>query len=142
LTVYFDTSALLKLVIEEDGSATAAALWDAADAVATSRLAYAEGRAALAAARRIGRLTRPDLGAAKREFEALWRQLRLLEPGEDIVRAAGGLAEQLALRAYDAIHLASAVSASGGDFVLATWDRDLGSAALALGLAVSPPSPD
>jgi predicted nucleic acid-binding protein len=140
LTVYFDTSALLKLVVEEEGSETAASLWDRADAVVTSRLAYAEGRAALAAARRKGRLTTRAHGTAKRAFEALWRQLWLLELREDIVRAAGDLAEQLALKGYDAVHLASAVSASGGDVVLATWDRDLGSAALALGLAVAPPS--
>jgi uncharacterized protein len=140
LTVYFDTSALLKLVVEEDGSETAAALWDAADAVVTSRLAYAEGRAALAAADRIGRLNAPSHRAAKREFEVVWGQLRLLEVTEALVRAAGDLAERLSLRGYDAVHLASAVAASGESFVLATWDRDLASAALALGLAVAPPT--
>jgi uncharacterized protein len=139
LSIYFDTSALIKLVIQEQESDMAAALWDGADAVITSRLAYAEARAALAAAHRLGRLTSRDHATAKRAFEAVWRELRLLELGKEIVRAAGELAEQLALRGYDAVHLASALAASGGDFVLATWDRDLGSAALALGLAVAPP---
>ena len=141
MTVYFDTSALLKLVVEEDGSETAAALWDGADAVVTSRLAYPEGRAALAAARRMGRLTAPGLGAAKRAFVNLWQQLWLLELTDRIAVLAGDLAEQRALHGYDAVHLASAMSAaSGGEFVLATWDRALASAALALGLAVAPPS--
>ena len=35
----FDSSALVKLVIEEDGSDDAARLWDGADAVVTSELA-------------------------------------------------------------------------------------------------------
>ena len=140
MTVYFDTSALLKLVVEEDGSETAAALWDGADAVVTSRLAYPEGRAALAAARRMGRLTAPCLGAAKLAFASLWRQLWLLELTDRIAFLAGDLAEQRSLRGYDAVHLASAMSAFGGEFVLATWDRDLASAALALGFAVAPPA--
>jgi uncharacterized protein len=139
LTFYFDTSALMKLVVEEEGSETAAALWDRSDAVVTTRLAYAEGRAALAAARRMGRLSEQGHQAAKREFERVWRQLRLIELAELVVQAAGDLAEQLALRGSDAIHLASAVLASDREFVLVTWDRDLGAAALTLGLAVAPP---
>jgi predicted nucleic acid-binding protein len=141
LTVYFDTSALLKLVIEEEGSDIAAALWDGADAPVSSRLAYAEGRAALAAARRMGRLTLRAHQVAKRLFEAVWRELRLVELSQDVVHAGGDLAEQLALRGYDAVHLASAVAASDADFIVATWDRDVGSAALALGIAVAPPLP-
>lgn len=47
--VYFDSSAFLKLVVEEDGSELAAALWDGCDAAVSSRLAYPEVRAALAA---------------------------------------------------------------------------------------------
>ena len=42
MLVYFDASALVKLVIDEDGSALAAALWDGCDAALTSRLAFPE----------------------------------------------------------------------------------------------------
>jgi predicted nucleic acid-binding protein len=48
--VYFDSSALVKLVVDEDGSDLAAELWDGCDAALASRLAYPEVRAALAAA--------------------------------------------------------------------------------------------
>lgn len=48
--VYFDSSALVKLVVEEHGSDLAAELWDGCDAALSSRLAYPEVRAALAAA--------------------------------------------------------------------------------------------
>jgi uncharacterized protein len=50
--VYFDSSALVKLVIEETGTALVAELWDGCDAALASRLAYPEVRAALAAAAR------------------------------------------------------------------------------------------
>jgi uncharacterized protein len=48
--VYFDSSALVKLLAEEEGSDLAAQLWDGRDAAVASRLAYPEVRAALAAA--------------------------------------------------------------------------------------------
>lgn len=53
---YFDSSALVKLVIEEDRSADAALLWDRADSVLTSRVAHPEVRSVLAARERGARL--------------------------------------------------------------------------------------
>ena len=48
--IYFDSSALVKLVVDLVGSDLAAELWDGCDAALSSRLAYPEVRAALAAA--------------------------------------------------------------------------------------------
>lgn len=45
LIVYVDTSALVKLVFDEDGSDVAAEPWDRADALVASVLTYAEARA-------------------------------------------------------------------------------------------------
>ena len=69
--MYFDSSALVKLVVEETGSDLAAELWDGCDAAVASRLAYPEVRSALAAARRNhdDDLYRPrDLGASTRTW--------------------------------------------------------------------------
>ncbi|MDQ3972825.1 MAG: type II toxin-antitoxin system VapC family toxin, partial [Actinomycetota bacterium] len=96
---YFDTSALVKLVVDEDGSDLAAQLWDGADAVTSSRLAYAEGRAALAGAARRGRLSAAGFASAKRSWEQFWAGVRPVEALPAIVRAAGDLAERYALRA-------------------------------------------
>ena len=52
MAYYLDTSAAVKLVVEESGSDLVAELWDGCDAALTSRLAYPEVRAALAAAAR------------------------------------------------------------------------------------------
>lgn len=38
--VYFDSSAFVKLLVEEDGTDVAAALWDGCDAAFSSRIAY------------------------------------------------------------------------------------------------------
>src|SRR5262245_52632020 len=55
--VYFDSSAFVKLVMEEVGTDVAVALWDGTDAAVSSRIAYPEVCAALAFAERAGRLT-------------------------------------------------------------------------------------
>ena len=67
---YFDSSALVKLVIEEPGSDDAAALWDVADVLVSSRVAHPEVRAALAAAHRAGRLDDRGHRRAKRLWNA------------------------------------------------------------------------
>ncbi len=64
-------------------------------------------------------------------------QLRLVEPTASVIRAAGQIAEEYGLRAYDAVHLASALSLGDRQVVVATWDADLARAAREVGLAVA-----
>jgi hypothetical protein len=64
--------------------------------------------------------------------------MRMIGVGPQLARSAGELAERHALRGYDALHLASALSIGDPDLVLATWDRQLARAALAAGAAVLP----
>ena len=54
--VSFDSTAFVKPLVEEAGSELAAELWDGCDAAVSSRLAYPEVRAVLAATGRAGRL--------------------------------------------------------------------------------------
>ena len=135
---YFDTSALLKLLVDEEGSALAVQSWDEATLVITSRLAYPEARAALAAATRAGRISSAALRVAKQGLNGLFRQVRLIEVSSSVASDAGELAESHSLRGYDAVHLASALAVFGGEMLLVTWDVDLGSAAQREGLAVAP----
>lgn len=137
MIIYFDTSALLPLVIEEPGSLIASRLWDDAERVVSSRLAYAEGRAALAMALRMKRLDEQDLRRAVNAFEVVQDQLQLVEVTDSLVRRAGVLAEEFALRGYDSVHLASVEEIADEDVVLAAGDRDLLSAAESLGVAVA-----
>lgn len=137
MIIYFDTSALLPLVIEEPGSLIASRLWDEAESVVSSRLTYAEGRAALAMALRMKRLDEQDLRSAVDAFEVVHDQLQLVEVTKALVRRAGVLAEEFALRGYDSVHLASVEEIADEDVVLAAGDRSLLSAAEALGIAVA-----
>ena len=50
MIAYIDTSTLLKLIIEENGSERAMTIWSSADAAASVSLVVVEARAALAAA--------------------------------------------------------------------------------------------
>ncbi|MHB1913142.1 MAG: type II toxin-antitoxin system VapC family toxin [Acidimicrobiales bacterium] len=137
MIVYFDTSAILPIVIEEPSSQVASRLWDEADRVVSSRLVYAEARAALAMAHRMNRVDGQGLRSAVEEFEALQRQLDIIEVTEELIRGAGQLAEQLGLRGYDAVHLASAQTVADADLVLAAGDQNLLDAARALEMATA-----
>ncbi|MGH9224744.1 MAG: type II toxin-antitoxin system VapC family toxin [Acidimicrobiales bacterium] len=136
--VYFDASAFVKLLVEEPGSELAAALWDGCDAAASSRLAYPEVRAALAAARRNHDLDRDGFEQAERSFDEFWRATRPVELTPALERHAGELAGEHALRGADAVHLASALALSDADLIVAVWDRALHAGALAACLGVAP----
>jgi uncharacterized protein len=137
LIVYFDTSAIVPIIIDEASSLAASRLWDEADRVVSSRLVYAEGRAALSMARCMNRVDDEGRRSAVQEFESLHEQLDLVELTESLVRDAGVLADQFALRGYDAVHLASARLVHDSDMVLAARDQNLLKAAQALGIATS-----
>ncbi len=138
MIAYFDTSAIVPLLIAEPGSPRAAALWDGADRVVSVRLIYPEGRAALAQAQRLGRMTAQQLRGAVREFDLRLDQINLVELDEQLARRAGGLAEAHRLRGYDAVHLAAADRVSDTDLVLVARDGALLEAATSEGLAVAP----
>ena len=141
MMAYFDSSALVKLVIDEAGSDDAAALWDAADVVLASRVASPEVRAALAAAHRGRRLTDEQLVDANRLWAEFSGALRVVELTAEIARQAGDLAEEHALGGVDAIHLASALLLAGHRPVVATWDSRLHAAVRALDVMTLPDAP-
>jgi uncharacterized protein len=134
---YFDTAALIPLLIEEPGSLRAGRVWDLADRVTSVRLIYTEARAALAQAARLDRLAWADLAPTVDALDGLYDQLDLLELDDPLVRRAGELAQHHALRGYDAIHLAAAERVRHATTIMVTGDRDLCAAAQALGLAVA-----
>ena len=109
MITYVDTSTLLKLVIDEEGSDRAGLVWDASDTLASARLIIVESRAALASATCGGRLTTRQHEQAKNELAELLGDLHLVEVTEDLISRAAGIAEDEGLRGYDAVHLAAAL---------------------------------
>jgi uncharacterized protein len=136
--VYFDASAFVKLVVEEDGSDLAAELWDGCDAAVSSRLSYPEVRATLAAAARNRQLTSRGLGHAASMWEEYWRSTRPIELTVDIEQHAGQLAGERGLRGAGTVHLASALALDSPELIFAVWDRRLHASASASGLQVAP----
>lgn len=136
--VYFDSSAFVKLVVEEDGSDLAAALWDGCDAAVASRLAYPEVCAALAAAGRVHRLDGAAQRGAEAAWEDYWAATRPVELTEPVAAQAGRLAGRLALRGADAVHLASLLAVGAAATMFAVWDQRLRAGAQAAGVQVVP----
>lgn len=137
MIAYFDTSAVLPLLVAEPGSARAASLWDGADRIASVRLIYPEARAALAQAERLGRLTARQLRDAVTEFDSLFEEIDLVEVDDALARRAGELAEARRLRGHDAVHLAAADRVRDPNVVVVAGDGALLDAAAAEGMAVA-----
>lgn len=135
--VYFDSSALVKLMVDEVGTELAGELWSGCDAAFTSPLAYPEVCGALVAGRRCGDLSARAALAATADWEDRWPMMWRVELAKDVALSAGRLAGEHALSGADAVHLASAL-AIGSDVVVAAWDRRLHRAAAESGLAVVP----
>lgn len=134
--IYLDTSALVKLVLQETATDLAWSLLDEQSA-ATSRITWAEARAALA------RREREEPGNGELWQQTLlhltdqWRRLRLIEVTQPVVTLAGDYAVAFALRGFDAVQLASAhalQAALPGSWTFLSFDRRLNRGAKLLGL--------
>ena len=142
LLLYFDSSALVKLVLDDEvGSDLAEELWNRCSAPIASRLANPEVAAALASAARSGRVRPVRTRALGEKWSRFWSATLTVELTPSICELAARLTGGHALSGADAVHLASALEL-GDDVVFVTWDRRLHAAASAEGLAVVPATLD
>ena len=138
MILYLDTSAWLKLYVNERGTQEVVAAIQSAELVGISRIAYAEARAALARVLREKRTTHAEHRKRIAALDADYAKLLKVEVSEDVVRQAGDLAESHALRGFDAIQLASArwlARKTRKPVRLLAFDERVNAAAHALGLA-------
>jgi predicted nucleic acid-binding protein len=141
MILYLDASALVKRYVAEPGSAEVADTIAEAGVVGTSLISRAEMSGALGKAVRVGALTREAAASALQVFRSEWPNLVRVQATEMLVARADGLAWELGLRGYDAVHLASALSwqdGMGEQVVMATCDRRLWEAASERGLRPFP----
>ncbi len=137
MRLYLDTSALVKLHVEEEGSALVREAVARAEVIATSRVAYVEARAAFARRRHTRELNAQDYRRIVRDLDGDWDHYLRIDVTEPLIRTAARLAERHHLRAYDAIHLASVCVVRdrlADPVVFACWDSDLEAAAHREGL--------
>ena len=140
LILYLDTSVLVKLYVREKGSASVARQLGAADAVATSMVAWAEARAAFARLLRERPQSRTRHRQRVAQLASDWERYAVVELTAVVAHDAGDLAERHGLRGFDAIHLASALwlkSTYAGDLSFMAFDARLTAAAIAAGLSIA-----
>ncbi len=141
MTLYLDTSAAVKLYIDEPFSNDVATIVTA-ERAASSVLIAAELLAAIGIARRQGRLSNSDANRVAESAISLLNDFLQLPVGPELCVHAGRLAIAHGLRGYDSVHLASALvlsSATGTVVTFATFDRALWRAARDEGLDAWPP---
>jgi len=142
--LYLDSSALLKRYFEEQGSAEIISLWRDSRFCASSAVAYAE---CLAAIHRKFRDTRVKTGSAHSIADAFrkdWAGMIRLETSPYLEELMDTLVDRHALRGFDLIHLASALTLRerlSEDFLFACFDDPLLAAARAEGLHTYPAGP-
>jgi uncharacterized protein len=124
---YLDSSALVKLVRDEPESASLRA-YLAADDLVSSELALTEVPRAIR--RATGREAATLVDRLMRQAEHLFEAVALLPLDRGLLAAAGALAEP-ALRALDAIHLATAIDIAPIDAFVGYDDRQSAAARLA-----------
>ena len=131
--VYLDTSAIVKLVLDEPQSVLTHGVFTSAHFKATATISRVETRSAIARALRSARPR--ERGAALSKLAGIIDGLVFVAVDDQVIELAGRLAERHFLRGYDAVQLAAAMSVSIDDpAVLLTWDRQLTKAGLAEGL--------
>lgn len=133
--VYFDTSALLKLYVDEVSSAVVASWAIDADHVASSRITYIEAHAALARRTREDSMAEAEFTSLLLRFRNQWSTVLSIDFDDHL---AAELATKHGLRSLDAIHLAAAIamrhSDPDADFAVACFDTRLCNAMRAEGL--------
>jgi predicted nucleic acid-binding protein len=139
--LYLDTSALVKQYVQESGSDEVLDLIQGSEHVGTSLISRAEMSAALSRAARSKILSASAAHAAWERFLEDWSSLSRLTVSRQIIDRTSLLAWDFPLRGYDAVHLASAIlwqETLEVEILLATFDRELWSAAHKAGLSVWP----
>lgn len=136
---YFDSSALAKRYVEEEHSAIVRRWLDAP--ACTSRLTEVEVASALARRTREGVLEPEERDRLLADLERDTGEMLLVELSPDITRAARRILLRHALRASDAIHIASCLALRAeleADLPFVAFDAWLQAAARAEGLLVEP----
>lgn len=142
MILFCDTSALAKLYVAEAGSDWMQRMAQEAQALAVSRISWAEMHAAVA--RRAREV--PDDAAAmeqvRQRLKSHWPSYIVLEITQTLVELAGDYTDTFALRGYDSVQLATAAHLQrsvGQQIQFACFDARLNKAAAVLGFNVIRP---
>jgi uncharacterized protein len=131
VSLYVDSSALLKRYVDEADSDAAEALLRSDPSLLTARHTIVEVRRNLARL-----LVDNDAAAARSAFTQDLRVFSIVELDELTCDTAAGIAEMTGVRTLDALHLAAAQRVGGAAVPFLTFDLRQAQAARSLGLTV------
>ena len=143
---YLDTSALVKLLILEPGSAELSLALSGGGAetmLASSQVSYVEARAMEHAARE-STASLAACSMARRQLDEDWPAYAVVNVTPSLVRLAAEYADAFALRGFDAVQLASAQTVHRtvqSPLAFMAFDIRLNRAAKLLGLELPPWAP-
>ena len=106
---YLDSSAIVKRFVKEQGSERVRRIIEEEGPIATAKIAYAEIHSGLARKKHERNLAPAEYDRICRRFELDWLAYVRLELTDDVLSLARELIRRYPLRAFDAIHLASAL---------------------------------
>ena len=139
--LFCDTSALMKLLVDEDQSDQMQQVSTTVEAIGVCRISWAETMAALAHLQREDPVCDEDLEQARQHLIQCWKTFTIVEVSQPLVETAGRFADVFSLRGYDSVQLAAAheLQVNAEQTVLfACYDRRLNQAAQILQLEVLP----
>jgi predicted nucleic acid-binding protein len=139
MNLYIDTSALIKLFVQETYSNEIRQSVENAELVATGLMTRAETAAGINRLARMNFLDESQRAMALNDFRQKWDDFHRIPITEQLVAHADLLTSQYLLRGYDAIHLACALTWQdllNMPITLATFDKELRQAAQQSGIQV------
>lgn len=132
MSIYADSSALLKRYLDEPDSGLARELLQSDPELATGRHTVVEVRRNLARA-----LTDRDAKHARALFSEDLKYLAVIELDAATCELGATISETTGARSLDALHLAAAQRAGGGEITFLTFDRRQAQVARNLGFSVA-----
>lgn len=141
MTLYAETSAVLRWLFAEEGGETIRSALATAEKVTSSRLALIETRRVVRRAERDGRITEAQAADLLAVFAQATTTWAVLEISEEVARRAEDGFPSEPVRTLDAIHLASALflRRSFPDLIILTADDRVRANAALLGFPAEVP---
>ena len=107
--IYWDTSALVKLFVQEVGTDIVKGLIRKDPNVVISKIAFPEAHSAYARRKREQILSERDYRKTVHRWNRFWKSCLIIELSDEILSVTETLIKNYPLRGFDAIHLASAI---------------------------------
>lgn len=136
MILYLDTSALVKLYVEEKYSSLVEQVVSDAEIVATHLIAYIETHAALAKLVREGVISEEEEENIQKEFKKDWPHYMKIGINQELLERASDFTKAFGLKAYDSVHLAAAdllLKTTKENITFGCFDKKLNQAAKIIG---------